>query len=57
MFLKYYTIYEKSKNINNDLNTPKYFRGDCGDNLIRKFEVFQCINIGRKKDNLMKKLE
>ena len=57
LFSKYNIIYEKIKNINNDLNTPQYFRGDCGDNLTKKFQAFQCINIGRKKENLMKKLE
>ena len=57
MFSSYHKIYEKSKNINNDFNTPQYFRGNCGDNLIKKFEAFQCVNIGRKKENLMKKLE
>ena len=57
LFSSYHKIYEKSKIINNDFNTPQYFRGNCGDNLIKKFEAFQCVNIGRKKENLMKKLE
>ena len=47
LFAKYKSIYEKNKNINNDLISKRNFRGGSGDNLNKKFEAFECFNIGR----------
>lgn len=47
LFAKYKSIYEKNKNINNDLISKRNFRGGSGHNLNKKFEAFECFNIGR----------
>ena len=47
LFAKYKSIYEKNKNINNDLISKRNFRGGSGDNLNKKFEAFECFNIRR----------
>ena len=45
LFAKYKSIYEKNKNINNDLISKRNFRGGSGHNLNKKFEAFECFNI------------
>ena len=49
------TIYEKTKDANNNLNTLQTFRGNDGNNLNKQYEAFKCINFGRDKDILIEK--
>ena len=44
IFSEYKSIYEENKDNNNDLIFPKSFRENCGDNLNKKIEPFQCFN-------------
>ena len=55
LFNKYNSIYEKKKNISNDLITQQNFRGSFDNNLNKKFEAFECFNFKRSRFDSGKK--
>ena len=57
LFIKYNSIYEKKKNISNDLITQQNFRGSFDDNLNKKYEAFECFNFKRSRFDSGKKTD
>ena len=55
LFIKYNSIYDKKKNISNDLITRQNFRGNNDNSLNKKFEAIECFNFRRSRFEHLKK--
>lgn len=51
LFENYNSIYNKTKDNNNDLSNQKNFRGNCGNELNKKFEAIECFHYKRDLSN------